>query len=193
MTLQIKIDRNLLSLAMARVQGTMAERNLAHVGLNAKKGRLYVAAADQALAVFNDFPCEIQGEGVVFVPAKLFSDLARELPEGMVLLEKEPHNLKVSAGPNKEFTMKLPLIEEAQWRDSPTVEYENTATVPVTKLAYMIDQVGTCIAVDSPRNYGTVAFMHRPTTDKSSLRLVGTDSFRLSFCDIRVDMPDAFL
>jgi DNA polymerase III sliding clamp (beta) subunit (PCNA family) len=130
---------------------------------------------------------------VVFVPAKLFSDLARELPEGTVLLEKEPHNLKVSAGPNKEFTMKLPLIEEAQWRDSPTVEYENTATVPVTKIAYMIDQVGTCIAVDSPRNYGTVAFMHRPTSDKSSLRLVGTDSFRLSFCDIRVDMPDAFL
>ncbi len=193
MTLNLKIDRNLLSLAMARVQGAMAERNLAHVGLNAKKGRLYVAAADQALAIFNDFPCEIQNEGVVFVPAKIFSDLTRELPEGLVQLEKDGHNLKVTAGPSKEFTMKLPLIEDTQWRDSPSVEYENTASVPVVKLAYMIDQVGTCIATDSPRNYGTVAYMHRPSSDKSALRVVGTDSFRLSFCDIRIDMPDAFL
>jgi len=193
MTLKIKIDRNLLSLATARVHGAMAERNLANVGLNAKKGRLYVAAADQALAVFNDFSCDVTGEGVAFVPAKLFADLARELPEGDVFLEKEATNLKVAAGPNKDFTMKLPLIDEVQWRDSPAVEYENTAVIPVAKLAYMIDQVGSCVAVDSPRNYGTVAFLHRPTHDKTILRLVGTDSFRLSFCDIRVDMPDAFL
>jgi DNA polymerase-3 subunit beta len=193
MSLKLKIDRNLLSLATARVQGAMAERNLAHVGINAKKGRLFVAAADQALAVFNDFPCDVINEGTAFVPAKLFSDLARELPEGDILIEKEAANLKVTAGPNKDFTMKLPLIDEAQWRDSPAVEYENTATISVAKLAYMIDQVGSCVAVDSPRNYGTVAFLHRPATDKSLLRLVGTDSFRLSFCDVRVDMPDAFL
>lgn len=193
MSFKIKIDRNLLNLAMARVQGPMAERNLAHVGLNAKNGRLYVAAADQALAVFNDFPCDILQQGVVFVPAKLFSDLARELPDGNVLLEKDLHNLKVSAGPNNEFVMKLPLIEDAQWRDSPLVQYENTATIPVAKLAYMIDQVGSCVTVDSPRNYGSVAFLQRPAADKTSLRLVGTDSFRLSFCDVRLDMPDAFL
>jgi len=193
MTLKLSIDRNLLSLAMARVQGAMADRNLAHVGLNAKKGRLYVAAADQALAIFNDFPCEIGREGVVFVPAKLFSDLSRELPEGQVHLERDGSNLKVIAGPSREFTMKLPIVEEAQWRESPTVDYENTASIPVAKMAYMIDQVGSCIATDSPRNYGTVAFLHRPQSDKSVLRMVGTDSFRLSFCDIRLDMPDAFL
>jgi hypothetical protein len=32
MALHLKINRNFLSLAMARVQGAMAERNLAHVG-----------------------------------------------------------------------------------------------------------------------------------------------------------------
>jgi DNA polymerase-3 subunit beta len=189
----LTIDRNLLSLAMSRVQGAMAERNLAHVGLHAKKGRLYVAAADQALAVFNDFPCDIQTDGVVFVPAKLFSDLARELPEGPIQLERDHSNLKVSAGPNKEFTMKLPVIEDIQWRDPPTIEYNNTAVIPVGKLAYMIDQIGSCIVTDSPRNYGTVAYLHRPVSDKNNLRLVGTDSFRLSFCDVRIDMPDAFL
>lgn len=193
MTLKLTIDRNLLNLAMARVQGAMAERNLAHVGLNARKGRLFVAAADQALAIFNDLPCDVSKEGVAFVPARLFSDLARELPEGPVVLEKDGTNLKVTAGPNREFQMKLPVIDDAAWREPPSVDYENTAVIPVTKLAYMIEQVGSCVATDSPRNYGTVAFLHRPQSDKTSLRLVGTDSFRLSFCDIRIDMPDSFL
>ena len=187
------IEKNLLNLAMSRVQGAMAERNLAHVGLCAKKGRLFVAAADQALAIFNDFPCDIQNEGYLFVPAKLFSDLAKELPDGPISLEREGSNLKVTAGPNKEFTMKLPIIEEVPWRDPPAVEYENAANISVSKLGYMIEQVGSCVTTDSPRNYGTVAYLHRPTQDKSTLRLVGTDSFRLSFCDIRVDMNDSFL
>jgi DNA polymerase-3 subunit beta len=190
---QFSIDRNLLNLAMSRVQGAIAERNLAHVGLNAKKGRLYVAAADQSLAIFNDFPCDIQKEGFVFVPAKLFSDLARELPEGTTYIERDGSNIKVSAGPNREFTMKLPVIDDLPWRETPTVEYDNSALVSVSKLGYMIDQVGSCVATDSPRNYGTVAFLHRPNHDKTTLRLVGTDSFRLSFCDIRTDMPDSFL
>jgi DNA polymerase-3 subunit beta len=189
----LTIDRNLLSLAMARVQGAMAERNLAHVGLNAKKGRLYVAAADSALAIFNDFPCDIHKEGTVFVGAKLFSDLARELPEGPVHLERDNANLKVSAGPNREFMMKLPVINDIQWREPPTIEYNNSASIPVSKLTYMIEQVSSCVATDAPRNYGTVAFLHRPVGDKQHLRLVGTDSFRLSYCDVRIDMPDAFL
>jgi DNA polymerase-3 subunit beta len=193
MSLKLQIDRNLLNLAMARVQGAMADRNLAHVGLNARKGRLYVAAADQALAIFNDLPCEVDKDGIVFVPAKLFSDLSRELPEGTVYLERDGSNLKVNAGPGREFTMKLPIVEDATWREPPHVDYENTASIPITKLAYMIEQVGSCIASDSPRNYGTVAFFHRPQSDKSMLRMVGTDSFRLSFCDVRIDMPDTFL
>jgi DNA polymerase-3 subunit beta len=190
---QLKIDRNLLNLAMSRVQGAMAERNLAHVGLNAKKGRLYVAAADSALAIYNDFPCDVIKEGTVFVAAKLFSDLARELPDGPIQIERDQSNLKVSAGPNNEFVMKLPITDDIQWREQPVIEYNNTASVPVAKLAYMIEQVGSCVATDSPRNYGTVAYLHRPVADKQHLRLVGTDSFRLSYCDVRIDMPDAFL
>jgi DNA polymerase III subunit beta len=89
--------------------------------------------------------------------------------------------------------MKIPLLEEPQWRDPPISAYENTATIPVSKLAYMIDQISSCVTVESPRNYGTVAFLHRPAGDKTVLRLVGTDSFRLSFCDIRMSMPDSFL
>lgn len=193
MSFHIKIDRPLLSLAMARVQGAMAERNLSYVGLKASEGKLFVSAADQSLAIYNDFPCEVMQEGIIFIPAKLFSDLARELPDGIVELLGEQNHLKVLAGLKHSFSMKLPIMEEGAWREIPNVHTENAAEISVTKLAYMIEQINSCVTVDSPRNYGTVAFLHRPVSDKSLLRLVGTDSFRLSFCDIRVPMPDVFL
>ena len=55
----------------------------------------------------------------------------------------------------------------------------------------MIEQVQFCVAQDSPRNYGTVAFLHKPT--KETCRLVGTDGFRLSYCEVQTPVPDSFL
>lgn len=193
MSLKVTIEKSLLNLATTRVQGAMAERAMAQIGLKAKDARLHVTAADQGLAIFNDLPAQVKNEGMVFVPAKLFSDVVRELPEGVVQLERDQNFLKILAGPKNEFSMKLPIIEDAQWRDPPMIDYENTAVLPVAKINYMIEQVDTCISTDSTRNYGTVAHFHRTGAGKDTLRLVGTDSFRLSYCDIRVDMPDSFL
>ncbi|MCX6119521.1 MAG: DNA polymerase III subunit beta [Proteobacteria bacterium] len=193
MAIKIKIERSLLNLATSRVQGAMAERSQAQIGLKAQDGRLHVTAADQGLAIFNDLPAQIATEGVVFVPAKLFSDVVRELPDGLVSLETDESFLKILAGPKNEFSMKLPIIDEAQWRNPPEVQYENAAVLPVAKISYMIDQIDSCISPDSTRNFGQVAYLHRIGTQKDTLRLVGTDSFRLSYCDVRTDMPDSFL
>jgi DNA polymerase-3 subunit beta len=193
MNFKMSIERNLLNLATSRVQGAAAERALAQIGLKAKDNRIFVTAADQTLAIFNDFPANVEVEGEIFVQAKLFSEVVRELPDGLAHLEKDKTSLKIIAGADKEFVMRLPLLEESRWRNPPAVDYDNAAILPATKLAYMIDQIETCVSTDSTRNYATVAFLHRVGTSKDTLRLVGTDSFRLSYCDVRVDMPDSFL
>ena len=55
----------------------------------------------------------------------------------------------------------------------------------------MIEQVQFCVAQDSPRNYGSVASYTSPTV--RACRLVGTDGFRLSYCEVETAMPDGFL
>jgi DNA polymerase III sliding clamp (beta) subunit (PCNA family) len=45
--------------------------------------------------------------------------------------------------------------------------------------------------MDSARNYGAVGYLHRAEDRK--LRLVGTDGFRLSYCDVKIDLPEEFL
>jgi DNA polymerase III sliding clamp (beta) subunit (PCNA family) len=88
--------------------------------------------------------------------------------------------------------MKLPQVKNVTW---PTVARPNnlhTVLVPAERFQYMIEQVQFTITTDSPHPYGAVGYIHRP--EPSSIRLVGTDGFRLSYCEIALDsMPDEFL
>jgi DNA polymerase III subunit beta len=190
---KVQINRNLLNLATSRAQGAMADRSQAQIGLCAENDRLHVTSADQSIAIYTDMEAVVEGSGFVFLPAKLFSDIVRELPEGKVRLEVEQSLMVFRAGPKNEFLMKTPIIPNTQWRAQPTLSYENSTVLPVAKLSYMIDQIDSCVAVDCPRNFGQVAYLHKVGTAKDTLRMVGTDSFRLSYCDIRMSMPDKFL
>lgn len=189
--MKLKIAKSQLSSATARVQGAISDRTLAQIGIKAAGDIVHISATDRVLAVYCNFSCTVETPGVVFVPAKLFSDVVKELPETEVELKLSGSQLVITAGKANEFVMKLPIIDEASWRDAPVLKTENSAEISAKKLAYMIDQVQFCVAQDSPRNYGTVAFLHKP--DGETCRMVGTDGFRLSYCEINTAMPDSFL
>lgn len=190
--MRVKIEKAQLSIATARSQGAVSERNLAQLGFKAEGAQLHIAAADRVIAIYNQLDCEVLQEGLVFVPAKLFSDVVRELPDGIVELHSEDKQLIVIAGERQEFFMKLPRLDERLWQEPPQLEAFSEAVLPTDKLAYIIDQVQFCVVPDSPRNYGSVGFLHRPQ-DKV-LRLVGTDGYRLSYAEVEVtDLPEAFL
>jgi DNA polymerase III subunit beta len=189
--MKVTLNKPELSLAIARTQGAISDRTLAYIGLKASENQLQVSAADRVLLVFSSIPAQVDKQGLAFVPAKIFSDVVRELPDGMVMLEDADQTLTITAGKNKEFLMKLPKIKEKEWKEPPVVESQNFADLPSEKLYYMIDQVQFCVAHESPRNYGSVGFFHK--TDASRLRLVGTDGFRLSYSEIEITLPKAFL
>jgi DNA polymerase-3 subunit beta len=180
-----------LTIATTRLQGALSEKNLAHIGMRTKGAELQITAADRMLAVYCSLPCEIRSEGMAFVQAKLFSDVVKELPAGNISLSIADTWLIISAGEQNQFMMKLPLTKDAKWEEQPQITRGNVASVPALQLAYMISQVQFCIAAESSRNYGSVGLLHR--VDEKTLRLVGTDGFRLSYCDINFPMPEKFL
>ncbi|HET9238883.1 MAG TPA: DNA polymerase III subunit beta [Oligoflexus sp.] len=189
--MRVKIEKGQLSTATSRSQGAVSERNLAQLGFLAREGQLHIAAADRVIAIYNRLDCEVLQEGSVFVPAKLFSDVVRELPDGMVEIISEDNQVIVIAGEKKEFTMKLPRVEDRAWQEPPVLEASSEALLPTEKLAYIIDQVQFCVVPDSPRNYGSVGYLHRPKDN--SLRLVGTDGYRLSYAEVELELPEHFL
>lgn len=189
--MKVKIQKPELSLATSRSQGAISDRALAHIGMKASGGKLQMSVADRVLVVFNALPCDVVKDGEVFVPARLFSDVVRELPDGAVTLEATEGFLVITAGTADEFVMKLPRIKEKDWREPPRIDLKNYADLPCEKLYYMIDQVQFCVAHESPRNYGAVGFLHR--SDERKLRLVGTDGFRLSYSEMEIELPKGFL
>lgn len=190
--MKVQIAKDFLNTAVNRTQGTISDRTLAQIGLRAgPDGAFTVAATDTILAVYSCMKAEVAQEGTVFVPGRIFSDVVKELPDGLVQLESQKSQLVITAGKQNEFVMKLPLIEDGLWKEPLAIESANCAELPTSKLSYMIDQVQFCVAQESSRNYGSVGYLHRP--DQSKLRLVGTDGFRLSFCDLSLDLPANFL
>ena len=66
--------------------------------------------------------------GELFVPAKLFTDVVKELPDGDVSLQVEDSFLVVTGGQHGEFLIKIPKIEGKSWREPPEINSSNTAS-----------------------------------------------------------------
>ena len=189
--MKVSIGKSQLSLATMRSQGAISERSLAQIGLKAEDSKLHISIADRVLVIYCRIDCSVISEGETFVPARLFSDVVRQLPDGPVTLEHSGSFLVITAGERSEFEMKLPRIESKVWRIPPEINSINSAELPSEQVSYMIDQVQFCVAHESPRNYGSVGFLHKP--EKNMLRLVGTDGYRLSYSEMGGDMPEGFL
>lgn len=189
--MKVQLSKSSLQSAVNRVQGATAERNLSQFGLRAAENLLTVSGADRVIAIYSETTCETWTPGHVYLPAKLFSDLVRELPDGQVRLETKGAFLELIAGSSDEFCMKLPIAETLPWRDPPKIAYKHLTEVSSIKLAYLISQVHFCLSEDSPRVYGTVAYLH--AVDANKIRLLGTDGFRLSYSDMLGDFPPRFL
>jgi DNA polymerase-3 subunit beta len=189
--MKVTLSKADINTVVHRSQGAIADKTLAYMGMKTEGNQLHFVIADRIIVVFNTIDCSTEIEGTCFVPARLFSDLVRELPEGVVLLEKKDTFLHVIAGKNQEFRMKLPVVDNKGWQERPQISQENSAAIPSDKLHYLIDQVQFCISTESPRNFGMVGYFHKPESNK--LRIVGSDGFRLSYADFFWDIPTGFL
>jgi DNA polymerase III subunit beta len=189
--MKIKLEKTELTLASSRSHGVILEKTLGYFSMKAEGDELHLVIADRVLIIHNVMKCEVIVPGEAFIPARFFLDVVKELPEGVVKLEKAGANLIVTAGSKDEFVIKIPLIEGKQWRPVPKVTSQNGTAVPGSVLSYMISQTHFCIAHEAARNYGSVGYLHKMTDQK--LRLVGTDGYRLSYAEAQIDTPNTFL
>jgi DNA polymerase III subunit beta len=189
--MELKIQKTDLALAVNRAQGSLSDRSLSQIGLKAENDTLTLVAADRVLVIYSDFSCQISHEGTLFVPAKIFSEVVKELPQGIVILKSTENFLIIEAGEKNKFVMKIPLLQDHTFRAPPVIKSDNSADIPARALLYGIHQVMICVANDSPKNYGSVAYLHKPHQDQ--IRLVGTDGFRLSYSQVELATSDSFL
>ena len=98
--------------------------------LEADHGQLTLTASDLELSIETKIDVQIAEEGSLVVSAKLFSDIIRKLPAGMVEVEEKENNMIVIRCMSSEFTIvgqsaeEFPSTGEVEETNSLTIEKE---------------------------------------------------------------------
>jgi DNA polymerase-3 subunit beta len=183
--MKVTVERAALLKSLGHVHRVVERRNtipiLANVLIKADKARLAFKATDLDLEVTDTISAEAGPAGSTTVPAHMFYEIVRKLPEGaQVVIEASGDRvvLAIRAGRSR-FT--LQTLPESDFPDLAAGEMTHTFKLPAADLKRMIDKTQFAISTEETRYYLNGIYLHTAGTAKAPmLRGVATDGHRLA-------------
>jgi DNA polymerase-3 subunit beta len=159
---------------------------LANVLVKADKGKLSLKATDLDLEVTDSIAAEVSPGGSTTVPAHMFYEIVRKLPEGaQIVIEGSGDRavLSLRAGRSR-FT--LQTLPESDFPDLAAGEMTHSFKLAASDLKRLIDKTQFAISTEETRYYLNGIYLHTASIAKSgTLRAVATDGHRLA----QVELP----
>jgi DNA polymerase III subunit beta len=188
--MKVTVERTALLKSLGRVHRVVERRNtipiLANVLIRAEKSKLSLKATDLDLEVIDAVDAEVSPGGSTTVPAHMFYEIVRKLPEGsQIVLEASGDRamLAIRAGRSR-FT--LQTLPESDFPDLAAGEMTHKFTLAATDLKRLIDKTQFAISTEETRYYLNGIYLHTAVNGKSTmLRAVATDGHRLA----QVELP----
>jgi DNA polymerase-3 subunit beta len=188
---KFRCERDVLASALATSGRAVSSRNsqlpvLAGLRLELSGDQLTISGSDLDLTIACVITVSGAGDGVIVIPAKLLADVVRALEPGAVTLEVVEGDALVTGG-RSQFSIRtiaaeeFPQLSEAEG---------DTVTLNAPDLAAALRQVVPAASSNDSRPVLTGVLMASAGDEEeqgSGLRLVATDSYRLS---VR-ELPDA--
>src|SRR6266850_7697222 len=187
--MKVTVERADLLKSLSHVHRVVERRNtipiLANVLLRSKVTELSLKATDLDLEVTETVTAEVNPGGATTVPAHMFYEIVRKLPEGaQIVLEASGDRamLAIRAGRSR-FT--LQTLPESDFPDLAAGEMTHTFKVPAADLKRLIDKTQFAISTEETRYYLNGIYLHTAATGKAeTLRAVATDGHRLAQFDL---------
>jgi DNA polymerase-3 subunit beta len=191
--MKVTVERAELLKSLGHVHRVVERRNtipiLANVLIKADKGKLSLKATDLDLEVTDSIAAEVSPAGATTVPAHMFYEIVRKLPEGaQIVIEGSGDRavLSIRAGRSR-FT--LQTLPESDFPDLAAGEMSHSFTLPAADLKRLIDKTQFAISTEETRYYLNGIYLHAAGSAKSAtLRAVATDGHRLAQCEL--PLPD---
>jgi DNA polymerase-3 subunit beta len=188
--MKVTVERTALLKSLGRVHRVVERRNtipiLANVLIRADKSKLSLKATDLDLEVIDAADAEISPGGSTTVPAHMFYEIVRKLPEGsQIILEASGDRavLAIRAGRSR-FT--LQTLPESDFPDLAAGEMTHKFILTAADLKRLIDKTQFAISTEETRYYLNGIYLHTAGSGKSAmLRAVATDGHRLA----QVELP----
>jgi DNA polymerase-3 subunit beta len=179
-SMRIAVDRDELVQKLSVVGRGLSSRTtvqvLTGILLDAEEGRLSLAATDMEVSLRVGLEARVEGEGKTVVPGRLIVEIARLLPGGEVMIQRqgETGTLEVRAG-----TVSYQLTTYSA-EDFPRLpEIDRAALFQVEREAFLetVSCVGRSASRDESRPVLTGILVR---LEDSKLVMAATDSYRLS-------------
>jgi DNA polymerase-3 subunit beta len=162
-----------------------AVQALSGVQLAAEGGRVELRATDMEVALRVPLQATIVREGMVVLPARLLLDVVRQLPGGDVSLELRPaeQDVEVVSGPAR---FHLRTLRAEDFPNLPEPGGDQVVDVPAQAFVETIAMVARSASRDETRPILTGILV---TAEGDELKMVATDSYRLSVKETKLDAP----
>src|SRR5204862_2460319 len=188
--MKVTVERAELLKSLGHVHRVVERRNtipiLANVLVRAEKSALNLKATDLDLEVIESISAEVAPGGSTTVPAHMFYEIVRKLPEGsQVVLEASGDRavLAIRAGRSR-FT--LQTLPESDFPDLAAGEMTHKFALAAKDLKRLIDKTQFAISTEETRYYLNGIYLHAAGNGQSTaLRAVATDGHRLA----QIDLP----
>ena len=154
---------------------------LANVLVRAEKSKFSLKATDLDLEVIETIAAEVAPGGSTTVPAHMFYEIVRKLPDGSQVVLEAPGDraiLAIRAGRSR-FT--LQTLPESDFPDLAAGEMTHRFSLAAADLKRLIDKTQFAISTEETRYYLNGIYLHAAGTGKApTLRAVATDGHRLA-------------
>jgi DNA polymerase III subunit beta len=137
---------------------------------------LKLSTTDMEISIQTSSPAEVEGEGRVVIPARIFNDIVRSLPGGSFSLEHDASEgtVRLVAGEN-EYSIRAYAADD--YPQLPSFPEEGTFMMSGESLVETVEKVSRSYSRDETRPVLTGILI---SFEDSRVRMVTTDSYRLS-------------
>jgi DNA polymerase III subunit beta len=182
--MKIIINKNILLLALSRVQSIVEKSSIMPITANAlitaKDRQLTISATNLEIGMIAHYnEVQIEKEGTLSVNARKFFEIIRELPEeDITITEKENYHIDITSSTVRFNIIGLPPEDFPLFFQQDSSSYCQWDT---EKIKRMIDYTAFSISGDETRINIAGAFIERLEDNK--LRMITTDGYRLSMIE----------
>jgi DNA polymerase-3 subunit beta len=165
-----------LSLVTRGVSARSTIQLLGGILLEAGREAVRLSATDMEISVQTSSPAQVEEEGRVVIPARIFNDIVRSLPEGQFSLEHEGSEgtVRLVAGEN-EYRIRAYAADD--FPQLPGFEAQEAFKMSGELLVETVEKVARSYSRDETRPVLTGILI---SFEDSRVRMVTTDSYRLS-------------
>jgi DNA polymerase-3 subunit beta len=157
---------------------------LSNILLESQQGGVSLTATDLDVGIICVIPVDMQEVGAITIPAKRFSDIVKELPDGEVILSSKKNNLVSIESDNCQF--KIMGLPKEEFPKIPEFKNKEVVKIGQSTLKNMLSLTSFAVSYDETR-YILNGILFQLL--KNIFKLIATDGKRLAIIEKQLLQP----